>query len=233
MSSFIVMLVSRAFRADAEKLEFVIEVAESGFFADFVFEFVDRAGGFDRFDRAARGADQIVAMFAGDLQSEVGSAFVKAEAAHDAVSGKALQQAKNRGLVALRTQARRSSEFGQCHWTTTFQQRADKFLKRLSASQSCFAALCDDVLNGLVHLLHIKISWIAAHANAKIRKFSKQLALWRVGIDRGWCRDAKFFISRRHGHATAWGAHEVTLHDEERLVHFLDGCGIFADRDSK
>jgi hypothetical protein len=47
------MLVSRAFRADAEKLEFVIEVLESGFFADFVFEFVNRAWGFDRFDRTA------------------------------------------------------------------------------------------------------------------------------------------------------------------------------------
>ena len=47
------MLVLRAFRADAEKLEFVIEVFESGFLADFVFEFVDWAGGFDRFDRTA------------------------------------------------------------------------------------------------------------------------------------------------------------------------------------
>ncbi len=46
----------------SEELELVIEVGESGFFADFFLEFVDWAGGVDGFDRSTFGADEVVAM---------------------------------------------------------------------------------------------------------------------------------------------------------------------------
>ena len=44
----------------------MVKVNEAGFLADFFFEFVDGAGGVNGFDGAAVGADEVVAVLAGD-----------------------------------------------------------------------------------------------------------------------------------------------------------------------
>lgn len=51
--------------AGAEEFELVVEVLVAGFLADFVFELVDGAGGFDGIDFPAAGADEVVAVFSG------------------------------------------------------------------------------------------------------------------------------------------------------------------------
>jgi len=49
-----------ATRAEAEELQLVIEVAETGFVADFLLQLMHRAGGGDGLDGAAAGADEVV-----------------------------------------------------------------------------------------------------------------------------------------------------------------------------
>ena len=102
---------SRTFRTNAEELQLMIEILEAGFLADFVLELMDRAGSFDGLDAAATGADQVIAMLARNQQREVCGALVQAEAADDAVLSEPLEQAKNRGLVALVGEALGSREF--------------------------------------------------------------------------------------------------------------------------
>ena len=70
-----------AFRADPEKFQFMVEILESGFFADFIFQLVNWAGGLNRLDAAAGGADKIIAVAAGKQQGEICGSLVKAEAA--------------------------------------------------------------------------------------------------------------------------------------------------------
>lgn len=93
--------------AGTEELKFVVEVFVAGFFADFFFEIVNRAGGLDGFDAPAFGADQIVAVLAGEQKREICGALVKSQAADEAVVGKALEQPEDGGLVALIAEAAR------------------------------------------------------------------------------------------------------------------------------
>jgi hypothetical protein len=58
-------------RADAEKLEFVVEVFVARFFADFFFQMMHRAGGFDRLDTTTFGANQVILMATGQQQGEI------------------------------------------------------------------------------------------------------------------------------------------------------------------
>ena len=59
---------SGALGTDTEKLEFVIEIEEAGFFADFLFKLVDGTGSLDGIDAAAGRANQIVDVFSGNEQ---------------------------------------------------------------------------------------------------------------------------------------------------------------------
>ena len=119
---------SSALRADAEEFQFVVKIAKAGFFADFVFQLVDGAGSFDGLDAAAAGADEVVAVAAGDEQGEVGGAFMQAEAADDAMLGEALQEAENGGFVALVGESLRGGELGESHWASAFEKRVEQFL---------------------------------------------------------------------------------------------------------
>ena len=79
----------------------MIEIPEAGFLADFILQMMDGAGGLDGLDAAATGADQVVAVAAGDEQGEIGGAFVEAEPSNDSVFRQALEQAEDGGFVAL------------------------------------------------------------------------------------------------------------------------------------
>lgn len=129
----------------------MVEIAISGFITDLVLKLMNRTGCIDRLDAAATGADEVVAVAAGDDEREIGSAFVKAEPAHDAVSGEALEQAKYGGLVALVDETLRAGEFRQRHRSWTFQERGEEFLKRPGAAQPGPTAAMDRFLNYGVH----------------------------------------------------------------------------------
>ena len=79
----------------------MVEFGEAGFFADFVFEFVDGAWRVDGIDAAAVGADEVVAVNAGKQKSEVSCAFVEAKSADHAFFAETLEEAKDGGLIAL------------------------------------------------------------------------------------------------------------------------------------
>lgn len=90
----------------------MIEILESGFFTNFVFQLMNRAGGFDRLDAATGGANQVVAVLSRNEKREIGGALVEAEAADHAVLGEALEQSENGGLVALVGEALGGGELG-------------------------------------------------------------------------------------------------------------------------
>lgn len=100
-----------ALRADAEELKLVIEISEAGLFTDLVFQLMDGAGSFHRFDGAAAGANQVVAMLSWDEKGEIGSAFVKAEPTNDRVFCESLEEPENGCLVALLGESLGRSEF--------------------------------------------------------------------------------------------------------------------------
>lgn len=79
----------------------MVEVFESGVFADFVFQSMNWTGGVDRFDGAAVGADEIVSMMSRNDESEVSGAFVQSETTDKAIVGEAMQEAVDGGFVAL------------------------------------------------------------------------------------------------------------------------------------
>lgn len=87
--------------AGAEEFEFVVEAFVAGGFANFFFEFVDRAGGFDGVYFSAFGADEVVAVFPWFEKGEVSGALVEAEAADDAMIGESLEEAVDGGFIAL------------------------------------------------------------------------------------------------------------------------------------
>ena len=90
----------------------MVEIPIAGFFADLGFELVDGAGGLDRLDVAAAGANQIVAVISRNEQGEIRGALMQAEAADHAVLGEPLEQAEYGGLVALVGEALGGGEFG-------------------------------------------------------------------------------------------------------------------------
>jgi hypothetical protein len=51
--------------AGAEEFEFMIQALVAGFFANFIFEFMNRTGSLDSFDFSAAGADEVIAVFSG------------------------------------------------------------------------------------------------------------------------------------------------------------------------
>lgn len=101
--------------ATTEELEFVVEVYKARFFPNFVFEFVDGAGGINVFDATAVGADKVVAVLAGNEEGEVGGAFVKAEAADHSLIAKALKKSENSGFITLFGKVLTGAKVGQGH----------------------------------------------------------------------------------------------------------------------
>ncbi len=93
----------------------MVEIDEAGFLADFFFEFMDRAGGVDRFDTSAVSADEVVAMLAGNEEGEVGGAFVEAKAADHAFVAEALEEAKDGGFITLLGEVAAGGEVGKSH----------------------------------------------------------------------------------------------------------------------
>ena len=85
----------------AEELEFVVEIGVAGLFSDFVFELMNRTGRVDGIDTAAVGANEVVTVNAGKEKSEVCGAFVETETTDHTFFAKTLQEAEDRGLVAL------------------------------------------------------------------------------------------------------------------------------------
>ena len=69
----------------------MIQALIAGFFANFVFELVNGTRSLDRFDFSASGANQVIAVYSGLKQGEIGGAFMEAEAADYSVFGEALQ----------------------------------------------------------------------------------------------------------------------------------------------
>ena len=63
-------------RADAEELEFVIEILEARFATDLLFQFMHRARRLHRFDAAAFGADQVILMPPRNEQGEIRGALM-------------------------------------------------------------------------------------------------------------------------------------------------------------
>lgn len=65
-------------------------------------------------------------------------------------------------------------------------------------------------------------------------RFDELLEKRPLGIGRGWWhRCADFFIRGRQGGPAPRGAHEISLHDEKRLMDFLNSGGILANGDSE
>ena len=62
---------------------------------------MDGTGSIDGFDRAAVGADQIIAVLARKEKSEVSGTFMKAKAADHALAGKSLEKSKDGCFVTL------------------------------------------------------------------------------------------------------------------------------------
>lgn len=125
-----------AFWASAEKLKLVIQPFVAGFFTDLVFKVMDGAGGFDRFDCSAAGADQIIAVFPRLEEGEIGGALVEAEPAEDSVLGEALEETVYRGLVALIGETRGCGKLGEGHWSVGLDQGCQQFFQCLGAAQA-------------------------------------------------------------------------------------------------
>jgi len=149
------MVCSGAFRADAEELEFVVEVLVAGLAADFVFELVDRTGRIDWVDGAALGADQVVAMLVGEDEGKVGGPFVQAETTDHAGIGEAMKKAINGGFVALGGKGSGFLQLGQGHRLISLEQSGKKDLQSLGSSQAALAAAVEEVFKICDHTVSL------------------------------------------------------------------------------
>lgn len=142
---------SRAIRTDSEELKFMIEVAEPRFLPDLILKLMDRAGGGDRLDAAATGANQIIAVLSRNQQCEIGGSLMQAQAPDHTMLGESLEQAENSGLVALVGKPLGGGEFGKGHRALAFQQGAEQLLQRFGAAQSGASAAGDGFLDDGIH----------------------------------------------------------------------------------
>ena len=123
----------------------MVESLEAGGGADFLLEPVDRTGGVDRGDRSALGADEVVAVLAGDDEGEVCGTFVKPEAPDDAFVGEAVEESVEGGLVAKGDEAGGFGEFREGHGAPGVKEAAEKFLKGLGPTQTGMAAAAEGI----------------------------------------------------------------------------------------
>ena len=142
------MLLSRALRASSEEFELVVEVFITCGELDFFFQFMHRAGGVDGLDGAAIGADEVVAVLAGDDEGEVSGALVESEAAHDALVGEPVEEAVEGGLVAKGGEAGGFGELREIHGAARIEEGAEEFLEGLGPAQSGLAAAVQGIDRG-------------------------------------------------------------------------------------
>ena len=143
-----------AIRAQAEKLQLVVQILKSCGSSDLLFQFMHGTRGLDGFDAATAGADQIVIVPARHQQGEVGRTFVQPQSAHNPMPGKPLQQSKHRRLVTLLGQSPRSCQFAQGHRPCGFQKGRDQFLQGLCPPQAMLATTLDRLMDyGVQHVL--------------------------------------------------------------------------------
>ena len=77
--------------AGAKELQFMVEIAVASGELDLFFKLVNGAGSLDRLDGSTVGADQVVAVFSGDNQGEIGGTLMQSKAAQDALVRETLQ----------------------------------------------------------------------------------------------------------------------------------------------
>jgi hypothetical protein len=130
----------------------VVEVLESCFLADFFFELMNRAGGFDGLDAAAVGANQVVAVGPGDEKGEVGSALVKAEAAHDSFVVETLKEPEHGGLVALLGEMTAAAQVSEGHRAIVIGEAGENSFQGLGASKAGGAGALEKVFVEFWHL---------------------------------------------------------------------------------
>lgn len=133
------MILLDALGAAPEELQFVIEIHKTGIPADFFFELVDGAGGFDGFDAAAVGTNEVVAMLSRDKESEIGSPFVEPKTAHHALFGEALEKPEDGGFVALLREVPAGGQLCQGHGTIVIRQTGQDGFESLGATQAAGA----------------------------------------------------------------------------------------------
>ncbi|MFT6595712.1 MAG: hypothetical protein ACJAT3_001689 [Akkermansiaceae bacterium] len=138
--------LSGAFRAAAEEFEFVVEVDEAGFLANFFFEFMDRAGGIDGFDAVAVGADEVVAVLPRNQEGKIGGAFVETEAADHSFVAEALEEAEDGGFVTLMGEVAAGGEFGESHGPIVVGEAGEDGFERLGATESGRAGFLEEIV---------------------------------------------------------------------------------------
>ena len=78
-------------RAGAKELQFMVEITVASGELDLFFKLVNGAGSLDGLDGSTVGADQVVAVFSGNDQGEIGGTLMQSKAAQDALVRQALQ----------------------------------------------------------------------------------------------------------------------------------------------
>ena len=130
----------------------MVEVLESCFLAHFFFELMNGAGGFDGLDAAAVGANQVVAVGPGDEKGEVGSALVKAEAAHDSFVVETLKEPEHGGLVALLGEMTAAAQVSEGHRAIVIGEAGENSFQGLGASKAGGAGALEKVFVEFWHL---------------------------------------------------------------------------------
>ena len=131
----------------------MVEILESRFLADFFFELMNRAGRVDGLDAAALGANQVVAVGPGDEEGEVGSALVKAEAAHDSFIAETLKEPEYGGLVTLLGEMTAAAQIGESHRAIVIGEAGENSFQGLGTSKAGGSGALEKVF---VEFLHLK-----------------------------------------------------------------------------
>ena len=135
---------SGALRAGPEEFEFVVEVLVAGLVPDLVLKVVHRAGGIDRGDVAALGADQVIAMATRKHEGEIGRSLMEAEPPHHSSVGESMEQAVNGGLVTLGGEPLGPFQLGQGHRTVGLEESREENLECLGTAQAALPAPIDE-----------------------------------------------------------------------------------------
>ena len=123
-------------RAGAKEFKFVVEVLVAGLGANFVFQIMDRAGGFNGIDGSAAGTDQVVTMLVREDEGKIGSTFMQTETTNNAGVVQAVEQAVDGGFVALGGEGAGFLKPGEGHRAVGLEQGAQENLQGLGTSKS-------------------------------------------------------------------------------------------------
>ena len=134
-----------ALGATAKELQFMVEVNESGFFPDFILKLMNRARSLNRFNAAAIGANEVVAMNARKQKSEIGGPLVKPQATNHPFFSQSLQKSEDGGLVTLFREMSALGEFIQGHGTVTLPEAGENRFKAFGSTQTRFLCPGDEL----------------------------------------------------------------------------------------